>query len=184
MTNEIIENAIREILLAIGEDPTRPGLQMTPKRFAESIKYLTSGHQMRVNNIINDALYEDGGDGEIILKGIEFHSLCEHHLLPFIGTVTIAYHPFKKIIGLSKLGRIVDIFAKRLQQQERMTTDIANTIQNILSPIGLAVIIEARHMCLEMRGVKKSSSITITKVFMGSYKEDEKERKDLLLFLK
>lgn len=178
MTKEIIENAIREILLAIGEDPSRAGLQQTPKRFAESIKYLTSGSRTNIPAIVNEALYEDGGDGEIVLKGIEFHSLCEHHLIPFSGTITIAYKPCNAIIGLSKLARIVDSFSRRLQQQERMTTEIADCIEGLVCPIGLGVIVEARHMCLEMRGIKKTQTTTITSVFRGSYKEDHKDLLD------
>ena len=171
---------IKEILSRLGEDPSRDGLQRTPQRVDQALKFLTSGYRMDIQRILNGALYEVKYDEMVLVRDIEFFSLCEHHLLPFFGKVHVAYLPRKKVIGLSKIPRIVDAFARRLQIQERMTQEIAQTIQEVLDPLGVGVIAEARHFCMMMRGVEKQHSGAITSAMLGAFRERKETRDEFL----
>ena len=164
-----IEKHMQEILRLIGENPDRDGLVKTPERVAKSLEFLTSGYRMEPKNVLNDALFSSTNNEMVLIKNIEFYSLCEHHLLPIIGRVHVAYIPNKKVVGLSKIPRMVNIFARRLQIQEQMTEQIANAIQEVVHPLGVGVVVEARHMCVEMRGVEKINSITTTSALRGSF---------------
>jgi GTP cyclohydrolase IA len=164
-----IARHMREVLAELGEDPSREGLTLTPERSEKALRFLTSGHAMNLDQIINGALFTVEYDEMVIVKDIEFFSLCEHHLLPFYGKVHVAYLPGDKVIGLSKIPRIVDMFARRLQVQERLTREIADTISNVLEPRGVGVIIEARHFCMMMRGVEKQHSGTVTSAMLGDF---------------
>ncbi|ABS52269.1 GTP cyclohydrolase I FolE [Campylobacter hominis] len=164
-----IEKHMQEILRLIGENPERDGLVKTPERVAKSLEFLTSGYRMEPKNVLNDALFSSTNNEMVLMKNIEFYSLCEHHLLPIIGRVHVAYIPNKKVVGLSKIPRMVNIFARRLQIQEQMTEQIANAIQEVVHPLGVGVVVEARHMCVEMRGVEKINSITTTSALRGSF---------------
>jgi GTP cyclohydrolase I len=161
------------LLEEIGEDPTRVGLRRTPHRAAKAAEFLTSGYTMDIEKVLNGAIFEEPYDEMVIVKDIDFFSMCEHHLLPFFGRAHIAYIPKGRIVGLSKLPRIVDVFSRRLQVQERMTREIADTIQKYLDPQGVAVVCEARHMCMMMRGVEKQNSLTVTSTMLGSFKESQ-----------
>lgn len=164
-----IEKHMQEILRLIGENPERDGLVKTPERVAKSLEFLTSGYRMEPKNVLNDALFSSTNNEMVLMKNIEFYSLCEHHLLPIIGRVHVAYIPNKKVVGLSKIPRMVNIFARRLQIQEQMTEQIANAIQEVVHPLGVGVVVEARHVCVEMRGVEKINSITTTSALRGSF---------------
>jgi GTP cyclohydrolase IA len=171
-----LENIIR----GLGEDPDREGLRRTPERAAEALKYLTSGYTQSVEQIVNSALFSVNYDEMVIVKDIEFFSLCEHHMLPFFGKVHVAYIPRKKVIGLSKLPRIVDMFARRLQLQERMTQQIAETIEKAVSPLGVGVVCEARHFCMMMRGVEKQHSGAVTSSMLGAFRNNKGTRDEFL----
>jgi GTP cyclohydrolase I len=171
---------VGEILREIGEDPSREGLLRTPARFEKAIKYLTSGYRTDVAKIVNGALFTVQYDEMVIVKDIEFYSLCEHHLLPFYGIAHVAYIPNGKVVGLSKIPRIVDMFARRLQVQERMTQEIAETLQDILQPRGVAVVCEAQHFCMMMRGVEKQHSGTVTSAMLGAFRERKETRDEFL----
>lgn len=162
-----------EVLKQIGEDPDRPGLKNTPERVAKALQYLTKGYSENGAEILQSAVFEEKYSEMVIVKDIELYSLCEHHMLPFIGKVHIAYIPDGKIVGLSKIPRIVDVFARRLQVQERLTDDILNCIQDTLHPLGVAVVIEAMHLCMMMRGVQKQNSVTTTSAFFGEFRKAE-----------
>ncbi len=179
-----LENAVAQILRQLGEDPEREGLQRTPARVAQSLSYLTSGYAQDVDAILNRAIFREKYNEMVIVKDIDFFSMCEHHLLPFFGKVHIAYIPKGKIVGLSKLPRIVEVFARRLQVQERMTQQIADTLYNALRPSGVAVVIEARHLCMMMRGVEKQNSIATTSAMLGEFHEDDKTRSEFLNLIK
>lgn len=179
-----MENLIRNLLLKVGENPEREGLQKTPHRVKEMYEFLTKGYQEDPKKLINDAIYEEKYDEIILVKDIEFYSLCEHHLLPFFGKAHVAYLPDGKVIGLSKIARLVDMFARRIQVQERMTSEIANVIQNALKPKGVAVIVEAGHLCMQMRGVQKTGSIAVTSTMLGHFRSDPRTRKELMSLLK
>ena len=166
----------------IGEDPSREGLVRTPDRAEKALRYLTSGYQTDVKQIVNGALFTHKCDEMVIVRDIEFYSMCEHHLLPFFGTMHVAYLPNKKVIGLSKIPRIVDMFARRLQLQERLTHQVADTLMEVLEPHGVGVICEARHFCMMMRGVEKQHSGTLTSAMLGSFR-DRKETRDEFLSL-
>ena len=168
----------------MGEDPSREGLQNTPERVEQSLKFLTSGYWVNIEELVNDALYKEDYDEMVIIKDIDIYSLCEHHLLPFIGKCHVAYLPQGKIIGLSKVPRIVDAFGRRLQLQERMTTQIAECLDKILQPKGVAVVIEALHLCMSMRGVEKQNSYTTTSSMLGSFKKDARTRAEFLELIK
>ena len=170
----------REILVRIGEDPNRDGLADTPERVEKSMAYLTRGYTMDVNAVIHDALFDVDYDEMVVVKDVEFFSLCEHHLLPFFGKAHIAYLPNGKVIGLSKIPRVVDVFARRLQVQERLTTQIADAIADAVNPQGVAVILEARHLCMMMRGVEKQHSATVTSAMRGVFKTQLQTRNEFL----
>jgi GTP cyclohydrolase IA len=177
---ESIADMMRKTLLKIGEDPTREGLVRTPDRAEKALRFLTSGYQMDVASIVNGALFSEKCDEMVVVKDIEFFSLCEHHLLPFFGKMHVAYLPKDKVIGLSKIPRIVDMFARRLQVQERMTRDIAQTLQEVLDPRGVGVICEARHFCMMMRGVEKQHSGTVTSSMLGAFRNRKETRDEFL----
>lgn len=178
-----MEKLIRELLVKIGEDPKREGLQKTPSRVAKSYEFLTSGYKKDLKQIVNDAVFQAEVDEIVLVKDIELYSLCEHHLLPFYGKAHVAYLPGKKIIGLSKIPRIVDMFARRLQVQERLTSQIAAALMEVLEPNGVGVVIEARHLCMMMRGVEKQNSTTTTSCMLGRFRSDEKTRSEFLTLL-
>jgi GTP cyclohydrolase I len=182
--NEDGEIAARmhEVLGLLGEDPSREGLVRTPERAEKALKFLTSGYKMNLDDIVNGALFHVKYDEMVIVKDIEFFSMCEHHMLPFYGKMHVAYLPTDRVIGLSKIPRIVDMFARRLQVQERLTQEIAETIQQVLEPKGVGVICEARHFCMMMRGVEKQHSGTVTSAMLGSFR-DLKETRDEFLAL-
>src|SRR5215510_1721518 len=171
---------IRSILTELGEDPSRDGLVKTPERVDRSLRYLTSGYQKSAEELLNGALFDVAYDEMVIVKDIEVFSLCEHHLLPFFGKCHVAYIPNGKIIGLSKIPRLVDMFARRLQVQERLTTQIAETIREKIHPKGVAVVIEAQHLCMIMRGVEKQNSVAITSSMLGGFKENQNTRNEFL----
>jgi GTP cyclohydrolase I len=173
---------IEELLERLGEDTKRDGLVRTPHRVEEALRYLTSGYNMDIAKILNGALYEVKYDEMVVVRDIEFFSLCEHHMLPFYGKMHVAYLPQKRVIGLSKIPRIVDVFARRLQIQERMTQQVAQTIQETIHPLGVGVICEARHLCMMMRGVEKQHSGTTTSAMLGAFR-DRKDTRDEFLSL-
>ena len=177
-----IAGLMRQVLRELGEDPSREGLVQTPMRAEKALKFLTSGYTMDIDKIVNGALFTVKYDEMVIVKDIEFFSLCEHHLLPFYGKMHVAYLPKDKVIGLSKIPRIVDMFARRLQVQERLTQEIAETVQRVLDPKGVGVICEARHFCMMMRGVEKQHSGTVTSAMLGGFR-DRKETRDEFLSL-
>ena len=171
---------VKQILERLGEDPLREGLARTPERVERALQFLTSGYGMDINEIVNGALFAVKYDEMVIMKDIEFFSMCEHHMLPFFGKVHVAYIPRDKVIGLSKLPRIVDVFARRLQIQERMTQQIAQTIQEMIEPIGVGVICEARHFCMMMRGVEKQHSGAVTSAMLGAFRNRKETRDEFL----
>jgi len=175
-----IENAIREILSKIGEDPDRQGLRDTPDRVSKMYRELTSGYRVSPRELVNGAIFDEKYDEMVIVRDIEFYSLCEHHLLPFFGKCHVAYVPNGKIIGLSKIPRIVEVFSQRLQVQERMTVQIADFLSDILNPEGIGVVAEAYHLCMAMRGVKKAEANMLTSSMRGVFKEDERTRSEFL----
>jgi len=178
-----IKTLIENILHAIGEDPKREGLLKTPERVEKSLKFLTSGYDVDIDQLVNDALYNENYDEMVIVKNIDFYSLCEHHMLPFFGKCHVAYLPNGKIIGLSKVPRLVDAYGRRLQVQERLTTQIAHCIEDIVKPTGVGVVIEATHLCMSMRGVEKQNSYTTTSSMLGSFKKDPRTRAEFLSLL-
>jgi len=178
-TIELAETVARMLTL-LGEDPDREGLMRTPVRVAQSLEFLTAGHRLDLREILNDALFEVEYAEMVIVRGIDFFSLCEHHMLPFYGKAHVAYLPRKKVVGLSKIPRIVDMYARRLQVQERMTSDIANAIFQAVEPYGVGVVIEAQHLCMMMRGVEKQNSETVTSAMLGTFKDDPKTRTEFL----
>ena len=175
-----MKDLIEKILMELGEDPAREGLQNTPERVEKSLKYLTSGYMTNIDELVNGALYHENYDEMVIVKDIDIFSLCEHHMLPFLGKCHVAYLPKGKIIGLSKIPRIADAFSRRLQVQERLTNQIAECLDKILQPKGVGVVIEALHMCMSMRGVQKQSSYTTTSSMLGSFKSDARTRSEFL----
>ena len=171
---------MRQILEGLGEDPTREGLLRTPDRAEKALRFLTSGYETDLKKVVNGALFTQESDGMVIVKDIEFFSMCEHHLLPFYGKIHVAYLPNKKVIGLSKIPRIVDMFARRLQIQERLTQQVAETIKDVLDAHGAGVVCEARHFCMMMRGVEKQHSGTITSSMLGAFREQRETREEFL----
>ena len=167
-----MQDLVRNMLIAIGEDPDREGLVKTPERVEKSMKFLTRGYSQKIEDVVNGALFEAESDDMIIVRDIEFFSMCEHHMLPFFGKCHVGYIPNKKILGLSKVARIVDIFARRLQIQERMTKEIASALMEILDAQGVGVVIEAQHLCMQMRGVEKQDSFTTTSSMQGSFRSE------------
>jgi GTP cyclohydrolase I len=175
-----VEEIVKTLLSEIGEDPQREGLVATPKRIAKAYEFLTSGYHQDIKKVMNKAIFKEKYDEMVLVKNIDFFSLCEHHLLPFYGKVHIAYIPDGKIVGLSKIPRIVEVFARRLQVQERMTSEIAETIEKYLQPKGVAVVGEAFHMCMMMRGVEKQNSSATTSSMLGVFKDDARTRTEFL----
>ena len=177
---ESLKEHYSKVLELIGEDPTREGLIKTPERVAKAMQFLTQGYEMNATDILQSAMFSEDYSQMVLVKEIEFYSLCEHHLLPFFGKAHIAYIPDGNIVGLSKLPRVVDAFSRRLQVQERLTNEIRDCIQDTLDPKGVAVVMEARHLCMQMRGVEKQSSITTTSAFSGAFLESEKTRLEFI----
>lgn len=171
------------IIEAVGEDTSRPGLLDTPKRAAKAFEFLTRGYQQNLDTVVNDALFPTDSTEMVLVQDIEMYSMCEHHLLPFIGRCHVAYIPQGKVLGLSKVARIVDMYARRLQIQEQLTVQIANAVQSVTDAWGVGVIIEAEHMCMMMRGVEKQNSITKTSTMLGSFRDDARTRKEFLSLL-
>jgi GTP cyclohydrolase I len=180
----VMEKSFQQIIAAIGEDIHRDGLKDSPKRAAKAFEFLTQGYGQSLEKIVNGALFQSDSDEMIIVKNVELYSLCEHHLLPFIGKCHVAYLPQEKIIGLSKIARIVDMFARRLQVQERLTKQIAEAVFQITNASGVGVIIEAQHLCMMMRGVEKQNSIMTTSVMLGSFRADRRTRSEFLSLVK
>jgi GTP cyclohydrolase I len=179
-----MQDIIRQLLAALGEDPSREGLVDTPRRVEKSLRFLTSGYTADVDTVLNNALFTVDYNEMVIVKDIDFYSLCEHHLLPFFGRCHIAYIPKGKVIGLSKIPRLVEVFARRLQIQERMTSQIADTIREKIDPLGVAVVIEATHLCMAMRGVEKQNSFAITSAMLGGFQNDARTRMEFLELIK
>ena len=175
-----MEESFRQIIEAIGDDPNREGLVRTPERAAKAFEFLTQGYRQNIDDLINKAVFTSDTDEMVIVRNIEVYSLCEHHLLPFIGKCHVAYLPAGKVLGLSKIARIVDFFARRLQIQERLTNQIAQTIQEAIDPKGVGVIIEAKHLCMIMRGVEKQHSSAVTSSMLGAFRDNPKTREEFL----
>ncbi|HEY7165136.1 MAG TPA: GTP cyclohydrolase I FolE [Candidatus Binatia bacterium] len=175
-----MEEEVRSILKALGEDPDREGLVRTPQRVANALMFLTKGYRMDPEKVINDALFTENYEEMILQKDIDFYSLCEHHLLPFFGKAHVAYIPHQKIVGISKLARLVDVYARRLQVQERLTNQIANIIMEKLDPLGVAVVIEAEHLCMRMRGVEKQNSFIVTSTLLGAFRTRQETRAEFM----
>ena len=174
------ERLIHDLLLAIGEDPEREGLQRTPERVIRALRFLTEGYRKDVDELFNDAFFQEDYDEMVVVRDIEVHSLCEHHLLPFFGKAHVAYIPDRRIVGLSKIPRLVDLFARRLQVQERMTKEIADTMMEKLAPRGVGVVIEAQHLCMVMRGVEKQHSRMTTSHMLGAFRESQSTRMEFM----
>ena len=179
-----LEGLVESLLKKIGEDPSRPGLLRTPDRVARALEFLTQGYQQDPKQILNGAVFDETYNEMLIVKDIDFYSLCEHHLLPFFGRAHIAYVPDGRIVGLSKLPRLVDMFARRLQVQERLTNEIAAEIERVLKPRGVAVVLEAQHLCMMMRGVQKQNSYAITSAMLGEFGYDEKTRSEFMQLIR
>jgi GTP cyclohydrolase I len=177
---ESIAELVRTMLTRIGEDPAREGLRRTPERFERALRYLTSGYLQDPEKVLNGAMFTVCYDQMVVVKDIDLFSLCEHHILPFFGKCHVAYLPDKRVVGLSKIPRLVNMFSRRLQIQERLTNQIANSIQQKIAPLGVGVVIEGRHLCMAMRGVEKESSQTVTSAMLGSFKDNPKTREEFL----
>jgi GTP cyclohydrolase IA len=175
-----IESLVHELLAELGEDPAREGLIHTPSRVAKSLRFLLSGYNLRLDALVNGAVFEESYSEMVVVRDIEVYSLCEHHLLPFFGKAHVAYIPDGRVLGLSKIPRIVDMFAHRLQVQERLTTQIGDALQTMLEPQGVGVVIEATHLCMAMRGVEKQNSSAVTSSLLGCFREDDKSRNEFL----
>jgi GTP cyclohydrolase IA len=184
MYNNQMQDLITRLLIELGEDPSREGLVRTPKRVDKALRFLTSGYQADIDEVLNGALFTVDYSEMVIVRDIDFYSLCEHHLLPFFGKCHVAYIPNKRVIGLSKIPRLVDIFARRLQLQERMTNQIAETITEKIKPLGVAVVCEGTHLCMAMRGVEKQNSYTVTSAMLGAFRDHARTRMEFLELLK
>ena len=179
-----IMELVRKMIVDVGEDPHREGLALTPERFEKTFRFLTSGYRMNAEKILNGAMFSVCYDEMVLVKDIEVYSLCEHHLLPFFGKCHVAYLPNKKVVGLSKIARLVNMYARRLQIQERLTNQIARTIEEQLNPQGVGVIIEARHLCMAMRGVEKQNSLAVTSAMLGAFRDNKETRDEFLSLVK
>jgi GTP cyclohydrolase IA len=179
-----MQDLVRNLLLHLGEDPDREGLVNTPKRVERSLRYLTSGYGADIDDVLNGALFTVDYSEMVIVKDIDFYSLCEHHLLPFFGKCHVAYIPSDKVIGLSKIPRLVDVFSHRLQVQERLTNQIAETVRDKIAPLGVAVVMEATHLCMSMRGVEKQNSVAVTSAMLGVFRDNARTRMEFLELLK
>src|SRR5215469_16353755 len=177
---ETIADLVRKMIVLLGEDPNREGLKRTPERFEKALRYLTSGYRQDPEKLLNGAMFRVCYDNMIVVRDIELYSLCEHHMLPFFGKCHVAYIPNKKVVGLSKIARLVNMYARRLQIQERLTSQIAQTINERLKPQGVGVIIEARHLCMVMRGVEKQHSAAVTSAMLGAFRENKQTRDEFL----
>lgn len=175
-----LEDQVRKMLQLIGEDPEREGLLNTPKRVSKAMHFLTGGYDLTVNDVVRDALFEEQCEEMVIVKDVEFYSLCEHHMLPFFGRAHVGYLPRNKVIGLSKIARVIDVFARRLQVQERLTTQIASGLLEVLDAHGVAVVLEASHFCMVMRGVQKQNSKTVTSSMLGGFRDDSRSRSEFM----
>jgi GTP cyclohydrolase I len=182
--DESIADLVRKMITKLGEDPNREGLRKTPERFEKALRFLTSGYEQNVEQLLNEATFSVAYDEMVIVKDIEFFSLCEHHLLPFFGKVHIAYLPNKKVIGLSKVARLVNMFARRMQIQERMTSQIALALEERIDPQGVGVIVEARHLCMQMRGVEKQHSKAVTSAMLGAFRHNKQTRDEFLALVR
>jgi GTP cyclohydrolase I len=180
MDDKELQRLVRRQLELLGEDPDRDGLKRTPLRVAEAYKFFARGYKDNPKTILNDALFEATSDEMVIVKDIDFYSLCEHHMLPFFGKCHVAYLPTKKVVGLSKIPRLVDVYARRLQIQERMTQEIASTLEELIAPQGVGVVVEAQHLCMMMRGVEKQNSYAITSAMLGRFRDDARTRAEFL----
>lgn len=180
MKDSSFQQEVRTILESIGEDPDRPGLRRTPERVETALRWLTRGYAMSVQDVVGDACFEEKHEAMILVRDIEIYSLCEHHMLPFFGRAHVAYIPNGRIVGLSKIPRIVEVFARRLQVQERLTDQVADAIMDVLNPQGVGVIIEAAHLCMMMRGVEKQNSRTVTSAVRGLFRDDSRTRSEFL----
>jgi len=178
--NEKIADLTKLLLKEIGEDPNREGLIKTPSRVSKAWSFFSRGYNQDVDEIINDAIFNEDAKDMVVVRDVEFFSLCEHHLIPFFGKAHVAYIPNGKVVGLSKIPRIIDMFSRRLQVQERLTRQIAETIQDVLEPIGVAVIMEGQHMCMQMRGVEKQNSLTTTSSMLGKFRQSDRTRAEFL----
>jgi len=177
---ESIAELVRKMITLLGEDPNREGLRKTPERFEKALKFLTSGYQANLDSVFNGATFSVSYDEMVVVKDIEFFSMCEHHILPFFGKAHVAYLPGKRVLGLSKIARLVNVYARRLQIQERMTRQIADAIEDKISPEGVGVIIEARHLCMQMRGVEKQHGQAVTSAMLGSFRHNKQTRDEFL----
>ncbi len=182
--SESIADLVRRMIQLIGEDPDRDGLRHTPERFEKALRYLTSGYHQDPEKLLNGAMFSVCYDQMVLVKDIEIYSLCEHHMLPFFGKCHVAYIPDKKVVGLSKIPRLVNMYARRLQIQERLTNQIASAIQQKISPLGVGVVIEARHLCMVMRGVEKQNSQTVTSAMLGSFRDNVQTREEFLSLIR
>ncbi|MEM9535378.1 MAG: GTP cyclohydrolase I FolE [Cyanobacteria bacterium P01_A01_bin.3] len=180
ITTQEMEQAVRTLLLGLGEDPDREGLENTPKRVVKALKFLTSGYQQSVDELLNGAIFHENADEMVLVRDIDIFSSCEHHILPILGRAHVAYIPNGKVIGLSKIARICEMYARRLQVQERLTGQIADALQGLLKPQGVAVVLEASHMCMVMRGVQKPGSWTVTSAMRGVFAEDARTRQEFM----
>jgi GTP cyclohydrolase I len=184
MAHDELEAHVREILRGIGEDPDREGLRLTPERVAKALRFLTQGYAQDTKTVLNDAQFTVSYDEMVIIKDIDVFSLCEHHMLPFFGKAHVAYLPDGKVVGLSKIPRLVDMFSRRLQVQERLTVDIAEAIQDAIKPRGVGVVIEAMHLCMVMRGVQKQNSVAVTSCMVGAFREQLQTRNEFLALIR
>ena len=180
----MIEKLVEQLLKELGEDPHREGLVRTPERVAKAMQYLTSGYDQNVDDILNGALFVEEYDEMVVVKDIDFFSMCEHHLLPFVGKAHVAYMPHKKIVGLSKIPRLIEMFSRRLQVQERLTTQVATTLNDALQPRGVAVVVEAVHLCMLMRGVEKQNSKAVTSAMLGAFRDRPETRAEFMELIK